>query len=186
MSGSAFDNSRIGRRFLGSFFARSRPIADGARPCETCIVQWLKIAFLLALAGEVSAESAPQRETLMDQIERAVVLPKGTKPLSSYGQNYAFIGNDQVKAVYFVPEPLLTENSGCVHGDLKPCSKDEIRRMVSENARRRAAYASAGERRWFVDQRELPIIADDGCNQITIRYDIAVNRVLSVACNGRG
>jgi hypothetical protein len=148
-------------------------------------MQWFKIALLLALTGETSPENVRQREELMDQIGRAVVLPKEAKPLSSYGQNYAFVGNNQVMVVYFIPETPLMENSDCFHGDMKPCSKEEMRRSINENTIRRASYASAGKRRWFANERELPAINDGGCNQITIRYDLPTNQVFSINCNGR-
>jgi hypothetical protein len=149
-------------------------------------MQWFKIALLLALTAAAPSGNTRQQEELMDRIQRAVILPRGAKPIKFYGQNYAFVGNTQVKAVYFIPEPLFTEKSGCVHGDGKPCPPDEIGRMVRENAKRRAGYASAGGRRWFANERDLPSIMDGGCFQITIRYDIPTRRVLGASCNGRG
>jgi hypothetical protein len=146
----------------------------------------LKIAFLVVLTAEASPGSQATHEELMDQIAKAVVLPAGARPLGAYGQNYAFLGNTQVEAVYFVPEPILTEKSGCVHGDGKPCSKAEIEKMVGDNAKRRASYAAAGERRWFANERDLPFVMDGGCAQITIRYDIPTKRVLEAHCNGYG
>lgn len=121
----------------------------------------------------------------MDEIGRSVVLPAGAQPLSSYGQNYAFVGATEVRAVFLIPHPILTEDSGCVHGDLKPCSKAEITKMVDDNAKQRAAYASAGERRWFASERDLPSIYDGGCFQITVRYNLPTRQVLGAYCNGR-
>ena len=155
------------------------------RQCEACIMHWLKIVFLLALTASVSPGNAHQHEKLMDEIEQAVVLPRGAKPRNAYGQNYAFLGDHQVIAVYFIPEALLEHNANCVHGDMKPCTKDEMQELLNENAVRRAASASAGERRWFANKSDLPSIADGGCNQIMIRYDIPTKQVLSVGCNGR-
>lgn len=137
---------------------------------------------LLAMAAPASVEDA-NRLQLMNEIEKAVILPKHAKPLGDYGQNYAFSGDHQVVAVYFIPERALTEKSGCFHGDLKPCSKDEVRKIVTQNAKRRAGYASAGKRRWFGNEHDLPAIHDGGCFQITIRYDIPSKQVLSVRCN---
>jgi hypothetical protein len=121
----------------------------------------------------------------MDQIDRAVVLPSRARPSNEYGKNFALSGAERVKAVYLIPEPLPKANFTCVHGDLKPCTKDEIDRWVSVRITRRVGYAPAGQRRWFDAERDLPSIADGGCNQVTIQYDMPTQRVISVGCNGR-
>ncbi|HEX6741320.1 MAG TPA: hypothetical protein VF079_05940, partial [Sphingomicrobium sp.] len=96
-------------------------------------------------------------EALMDEIERAVVLPNGANPLDAYGRNYAFTGAGTVVAVYLLP-------SGA-------------------NRRPSATQMPAGERRWYRDASDLPGLSDRGCMQVTVDYDIATHRVLGVACN---
>jgi len=46
----------------------------------------------------------------MDQIEHAVVLPKGAKPPNAYGRNYAFSVPAKVEATYLLPSPPVDLN----------------------------------------------------------------------------
>lgn len=128
---------------------------------------------------------SPTNRELMDDIESTIVLPPDAKPWNAYGRNYALWDNGQVVAIYLVPERTLTESYSCVHGDGVVCSKAEVRKIVEDNRKRRAAYAAANEQRWFDNKSDLPAINDGGCNQITIRYDIKARRFLWAGCNGR-
>jgi hypothetical protein len=141
----------------------------------------LPFALLLASVIEPSSINLKARERLMDRIERAVILPQRAAPLSDYGRNFAPLGNGQIVAIYLRPAPPITEQSNCVHGDMKPCSTEEIQKLNAD----RASVAAAGERRWFTDPSDLPKIVDGGCSVITIHYDLPQERVISVFCNGQ-
>lgn len=60
------------------------------------------ILMLAALAALPSSSQAggPDRETVMDEIERQVRLPIGARSLDEYGRYYFFEGKGRVKAMY--------------------------------------------------------------------------------------
>ena len=66
----------------------------------------------------------------MDKIEQTVTLPKGAKPLSAYGRNYAFSGPNKVVATYLIPLPPLDLSEGCEvmlkDFSSRPCTEKEI------------------------------------------------------------
>jgi hypothetical protein len=142
---------------------------------------------LLAVSG---CNHAPSREaTLMDEIERSVVLPKSAEPLSAYGRNYAFADQGRVVvATYLIPSPPIPVGKRCqvmlANGSLRPCTKEQIAEQVSSDARAAAAETPAGRRRWFRTPNDLPYISDGGCQQVDVQFDIASHRILAVACNG--
>ena len=148
------------------------------------------IAALLIALVIVSgcARMPPVKEKLMNEIERAVVLPKGARSLNSYGRNYAFSGRNKVTAVYLVPSPPPDPGQGCdvmlANLSSRPCTKQEVAESAASAARASASETPAGQRRWFVNRDDLPVVSDGGCEQVTIEFDTAAHRVIWVACNG--
>lgn len=124
----------------------------------------------------------------MNEIERAVVLPKDARPLNSYGRNYAFSGPKKIVATYLIPlgpksdegcEVVLEKNL-----ESRPCTKKETDDASAAEARTAAAQTAAGKRRWYKKPDDLPFILDGGCMQVNVEYDIPTHRVLFVTCNG--
>lgn len=124
----------------------------------------------------------------MNRIERVLVLPKGAKPLSAYGRNYALSGSDKVVATYLIPFPSLDPSVGCEvmleDFNSRPCTKKEIRELDKSNADSVAAQAPAGKRRWFASREGLPFINDGGCMQVNVEYDIPSQQITATFCNG--
>lgn len=145
---------------------------------------------LLLLASAAPAATSRSHEALMDKIERAVVLPKGAKPLNAYGRNYAFSGRDKVVATYLLPSAPLDMSEGCdvmlEDGKSRPCTKKEIAKAAKSDASNVAAQTPAGKRRWYDSVRSLPEISDGGCMQVRVEYDIATRHVSTATCNGYG
>ena len=144
----------------------------------------------LLLVAAAPASSSRYQQQLMDQIERAVVLPKSAKPLNAYGRNYAFSGPHRVIAIYLLPSKPLDSSYGCevMLKDLssRSCTRSERAELAASSARAIAAETPAGRRRWFKSVGSLPMIADGGCTQVTVWYDVPTHHVLAVACNGLG
>ena len=46
-----------------------------------------------------------------------------------------------------------------------------------------ARQTPAGQRRWFDDPADIPIIFDGGCSQVNIEYDLTSRKVVTVSCN---
>ncbi len=142
----------------------------------------------LLLIAAASPNGSRGHDRLMNEIERKVVLPKGARPLSAYGRNYAFSGRDKVVATYLTPSSPIGAGEGCdvALKDLKfrPCTKAEVREMKETNARGIAEETPAGKRRWYGDAMRLPFISDGGCAQINVGYSISRRRILFVTCNG--
>jgi hypothetical protein len=160
-------------------------------------MRWLSLLSLLPLVAEGPAAPARLQEALMDEIERAIVLPRGAQPMNRYGRNYASSGPDRVVATYLMPPPPLHLQGGCevVLKDLtsRPCTKSEIvasakwnADAVKSNALRIAAQSPAGERRWYNNARSLPFINEGGCMQVWVEYDTKNHRVVALSCNGYG
>jgi hypothetical protein len=125
----------------------------------------------------------------MDEIERAVILPKGAQSLAAYGRNYAFSGPNKVVATYLIPSPPLDMREGCEVAlkDFKsrPCTKKELEKLARTDALSVAAQTPAGKKRWYNDYRSLPYIDDGGCSQVSVEYEVAAHHVVTVFCNGR-
>ncbi len=93
----------------------------------------------------------------MDQIERTVRLPEGTKPLAEYARYYTFGKSGRIQAIYTtVLEP----------------DYDTLN-------------LSAGKRRWVSDPGHMPGISDGGCDVVEIDFNAAKGTIEHVACNGR-
>jgi hypothetical protein len=150
----------------------------------------MKYSSLLSATLCVAACSqAPEsRETaIMNEIERAVVLPRDAKPLEKYGRNYAPAGGGKILATYLIPFPPLEKSTGCAvmeNWASRPCTKKEIEETLASDAQTVEAQTPAGKRRWFRDSRSLPFIDDGGCMQVSVEYDATTHRILTVACNG--
>jgi hypothetical protein len=142
---------------------------------------------MLYIAG-CSPAPESKEAVIMNEIERAVVLPAGAKPLDAYGRNYAWDGPGKVVATYLKPSQPLDRRIGCdvmlENFASRPCTEKEIAESAASEARSIAAETRAGQRRWFSDPRNLPSISDGGCMQVNVEYDTATHRVLTVACNG--
>lgn len=124
----------------------------------------------------------------MNEIESALVLPKGAKPLNAYGRNYAFSGRDKVIATYLLPSAPLDISQGCdvmlEDGNSRPCTREEIAKTAKLDVRNMAAQTPAGKRRWYESFHSLPAISDGGCVQVSVEYDIVTRHVLTATCNG--
>jgi hypothetical protein len=117
---------------------------------------------------------------LMDEIETRLALPPGAQPLSHYARFYAFEGPGKVIAVYMIPEPARPAGDHCVEmtadGNSHP--------VACEPSPAWPPGVPAGHRRWVRDRREMPLIFDGGCIQITITYDLKSRKIESASCNG--
>ncbi|WP_428630361.1 hypothetical protein [Sphingopyxis sp.] len=116
---------------------------------------------LLFFCGALSSCTTPisREERLMDAIDREVRLPATARAIDEYARYYSHGAEGQVVAVFLLP---LTPR--------------ETVTMDREMA--------AGKRRWMAKEADLPWISDGLCDQITVRYEIASERFLSVRCNG--
>ncbi len=151
----------------------------------------LPLLLLAACAPSSSRDPAPadaREQALMDEIETSVRLPAGANPLSGYGRSYAYAAPGEVRAVYLVPYGPPEAGQGCEvmteDSKSRPCTAREVADAPASGAGLRAAQVPAGKRRWIKDVRALPRISDGGCMQVTIDYDVAARKFLSVACNG--
>ena len=57
---------------------------------------------------------------------------------------------------------------------------DGVQKVLATYVRREAPG------RHWVDQNELPLVMDGGCDIVTLTYDVATDRVDRVECNGLG
>ena len=147
--------------------------------------------FILLLTTSDAAAVVPHQEALMDEIERTIVLPKGANPFQAYGRNYAFADDHKIIATYVLPSPPLdlSKPGSCTSAappnfEGRPCTKEEVDELLARDARAFAAQTKAGTRRWYSDRSKLPLISDGGCMMVTVEYDFANHRFLTVACNG--
>ena len=145
------------------------------------------LALLTAAVGPPDHDAA-ERERLMDEIERSVVLPKDARPLDAYGRNYQYSGSGTVIAIYLLPLPSA-DTAGSCHKitdalRARPCTEREVQDMRESQARQHAAQTPAGKRRWYDAGKPLPFIHDGRCMQVNIEYHIATRRMLRAACNG--
>jgi len=126
----------------------------------------------------------------MDKIERTVTLPKGARPLSAYGRNYAFSGPGKVVATYLIPSLPVDLSEGCEvmlkDFNWRRCTEKEINESARTRARGVAAETPAGKRRWYKSARSLPSISDGACRQVSVEYDIPTQQVTAASCNGYG
>mgnify|MGYP005821901355 FL=1 len=156
--------------------------------------QWLASTRYLLSFGALACSSAAGGEpgvdeiALMNRIEALVELPEKAKPLNQYSRNYALAEAGNVIAVYFLPIEIKWDDLICLEPppDFNPrsCTPEEIsewRRQEDEAAARRA---KRGASRWFSSVDDLPYIFDGGCGFIEVVYDPAIDRIVSVQCNG--
>jgi hypothetical protein len=114
----------------------------------------------LSATGPLSACSdaeEPRHSKLMDQIEKRVRMPVGSRPLAEYARYYAFDKKGRVTAVY----------TTWVEPD-----------VASLNLR-------AGQRRWVSDEGHLPLIFEGGCGVVEVIFDPATDKVERAECNQR-
>ena len=140
---------------------------------------------LLAPTG-VRVASSVDRSALAAEIERAVVMPQGARPIEEYGGNYALNGVGTVIARYLLPVPRQ-QAGGCskVYADqLRACTKDEVTELQKKYDEDFAQQTPAGQARWFENPVDLPLIFDGGCMQVNVEYDLSSHRVVSASCNG--
>ncbi|WP_370309632.1 hypothetical protein [Sphingobium abikonense] len=149
----------------------------------------LQILFIgLPMVLCAAADRPSERQALTDEIERAITLPDGARPLMAYGRNYAFDGQGKVVATYLIPFSNPSLDEGCEvmldNFESRPCTQSEIRELADTEASMVESQTPAGEVRWHDSPKGLPFINDGGCTQINVEYDIAAHRVLTVECNG--
>tara|TARA_B100000378_G_scaffold270455_1_gene259707 strand:+ start:799 stop:1260 length:462 start_codon:yes stop_codon:yes gene_type:complete len=136
----------------------------------------------------IAADRPSDRQALTDEIEQTVRLPDGAQPLTAYGRNYAFDGQDKVVATYLIPSLHSSQDEGCEvmldNFDSRPCTQEEIKELAEAEASMTASQTPAGEIRWHESPKSLPFINDGGCAQVNVEYDVAAHRILAVECNG--
>jgi hypothetical protein len=112
-------------------------------------------AIIFFLLCACSPSEHQHQAAVMNQIEKAVVLPSGAKPIENYARYYAAGSANKVMVVYVIPpdEP----------------QPYELRK---------------GQRTWLTDYRLLPSINDGGCSVIEFSFDLQSSRVEHLLCNG--
>ena len=149
-------------------------------------------AMILVLLLTASAAPYPSRRQheLMNDIERAIRLPEGAKPLSKYDRNYAFAGPDKVVAKYLMLSEATRYNKECdaisKKSSSERCTTENANRFVKFDGSKVGSHTPAGKRRWFENAQSLPFIYDGGCMQVNVEYDIPTQRITEASCNGYG
>src|SRR4051812_6691372 len=150
----------------------------------------LLAALLVAAPGLAAGPTAPKsrppgaeqrrQAQLMDEIETRLILPSGALPARRYARFYAFEAPGKVIAVYVIPDPPDPPGARCdemtADGKFHPIACPPFRAWPPG--------VPAGHRRWVRDRRDMPLIFDGGCNQITVTYDLKSGKIESAACNG--
>jgi len=147
----------------------------------------LMLAALVALPP-ASASERLAHESLMDEIERQVRLPKQANPLKDYGRYYAFDGKGRVEAVYLLaPEPRtpdpLPADWGCEEV-VMPGNEVTARKIPCPPEPDISHSVRAGQRRWVADRKALPVIFDGGCMIVNVIFDLKTRTVERAFCNG--
>lgn len=125
---------------------------------------------ILVLSGCTSQHSNP-RGRLIDQIENAVTLPAGARPLQGYARYYASTDKSPVWAVYVIPGPAPSGHEVCKDMDVS-IPPEKWRTVPCDKASPEESYLPAGQRRWVSDPSLIPTTLDSlGCEQITFTYD---------------
>ena len=114
----------------------------------------LTIAVLLLSACSTAEER--QHLRLMEQIEKQVRMPTGSRPLAHYARYYAFDQHGRVSAIYTT--------------FLEPDYE--------------SLDLPLGQRRWVSDERKLPGISDGGCGVVEVLFDPATGEIERAECNG--
>ncbi len=119
---------------------------------------------------------------VIEAIERQVILPDKSAPISNYARLYARGPSGKVIGLYFVPNPRSSE-AVCSQGQFEGTVK-----TVDCAAMPKSKWESveANERRWVGQLSDLPIMSDGGCSIVNITYDTKRNLVESATCNGPG
>ena len=136
----------------------------------------------------MSATSPPGQNTpgaLMDEIEKKVQLPLGAARLERYARHYALQEDGKVIGVYVLhlPAPPKGADYGCseIRLDGKELTSKPITCPPEPDISQEVA---AGERRWFDDDRKLPLISDGGCIVVNVIFNPSAHEVESAFCNG--
>ena len=146
------------------------------------------VVFSTALCAAACSQPPQSREAaIMDEIERAIVLPKNAETLDKYARNYAPDVGGKILATYIIPLTSFGMDTGCdvmlENFASRPCTKKEIEESLLIEAQNVETQPAAGKRRWFQDPQDLPFINDGGCQQVSVEYDTTTRRVLTVVCN---
>jgi len=123
---------------------------------DSDVMRRLRLIIAASLLSACSTAEERQHFRLMDQIERQVQLPAGSRPLAKYARYYAFDKRGRVVAIYTTY--------------LEPDYK--------------SLNLPAGHRRWVSEEGKLPAISDGGCGVVEVHFDPATNEVIGTACNG--
>ena len=116
-------------------------------------------AILVALVGPKSAVacSQPSPADIMNMIEQRVRMPSGAFALNQYARFYA-----------------ESSRPGSVVG-VYVRYVDRANKIYTERR---------GRRIWLNTYRDLPVVKDGGCSVVTIIFEPATKRMVSVRCNG--
>jgi hypothetical protein len=120
----------------------------------------VRFRFLLLAALLGGCTPRAEHTALMENIDHAVLLPKGALPFSRYARAYAKESPNRVRVVYFVPATCSEASVVC----LPPQG------MV------------AGERRWFDNVGLLPRATGGGCEWIDVSYNPDTHRAARAYC----
>jgi hypothetical protein len=135
---------------------RNPPIADIRRLWDFRVMRGLIPPIAVLLLSACSTAEERQHSQLMDQIEKQVRMPAGSRPLAEYARYYAFDKRGRVVAIYTT---------------LREPSYESLN-------------LPAGQRRWVSHEDRLPGISDGGCGVVEVLFDPATEQVTRAECNG--
>ncbi len=133
------------------------------------------LALVVAIAPLARAQNSVSEATIRE-IESQVVMPRGARSLDLYDRYYApdRIGEREVVVGVFL-----------------------LRSSFSGQTREGVAPVTAIDNVFTASATQLPVVMDGGCNVVTIYFDVATQRLMTIrldgadtapelgACNGR-
>jgi hypothetical protein len=125
--------------------------------CDPAVMRRLILLIATFLLSACSAAEERQHSQLMDQIEKQILMPAGSRPIAEYARYYAFDKKGRVIAIYTTwIEP------------------DDA-----------SLNLPTGQRRWVSDEGHLPGISEGGCGVVEVLFDPATDEVKRAECNER-